>query len=304
MSASHWELVDVHQEVVDAVRAVGQETEGPILAAGQTVSLVLERAQSTLNETKALTGHDGSGRSDLSRLLLAQGEATRTYIQAFAGCLKEVASVTTRATALMGAIASAATSFAQLVRMGDFLSLYAKMELARLPPGISESSSFSEEFKSLTRDIRDLSERIGKFAEAMIASLPEIDRLVHELAVESRSVASQVETQTMRVGGLADALDQSLSVLSRLGEERLPSIVERAQKALSLLQFYDPLIQKMRSLDCLMAELRAAVNGDGATVETLCYARRLGDVDEQAAAERGASTAEEAPAEAGEVLMF
>ena len=304
MTTTHWGLAEAHQEVVEAVCAVGEETEGPILTAGQTVSLVLERAQSTLTETKDLTGHDATGRSDLSRLLLAQGEATRSYIQAFAGCLQEVATVTTRATSLMGTIANAATNFAQLVRMGDFLSLYAKMELARLPPGISEKSLFSEEFKSLTRDIRDLSERIGKFAEAMIASLPEVDRLVHDLAAESRSVASQVATQTLRVGGLADALDQSLSVLSRLGEERLPAIVERAQKALSLLQFYDPLIQQMRSLDGLMAELRAAVNGDGATVETVRYERRLGDVTEAKEAVGGTSTAEEPVVEAGEVMMF
>jgi ABC-type transporter Mla subunit MlaD len=304
MTTSHWGLANAHQEVVEAVRAVVEKTEAPILTAGRTVSLLVERAQSTLKETENLTGHDAAGRSDLSRLLLAQSEATRNYIEAFAGCLKEVASVTTRATALMGTITSAATNFAQLVRMGDFLSLYAKMELARLPPGISESSSFSEEFKSLTRDIRDLSERIGRFAETMIASLPAIDGLVHELAVESRSVAGQVETQTLRVGGVGDALDQSLRVLSRLGEERLPSIVERAQKSLSLLQFYDPLIQSMQSLDGLMAELRSAANGDGGAVQTLRYALRLGDVEVSKGNQSGSLTSQAPVAEAGKVVMF
>ena len=304
MSDKEWGLEEAHQEVVETVCAVSEETEGPILAAGRTVGLVVERAQSTLKEAEALAGTDVAGHSELSHLLLAQGDATRDYIQAFAKCLKDVAEVTTRSTTLMNAIGSAAAGFAQLVRMGDFLSLYAKMELARLPQGISESSSFSEEFKSLTSDIRALSERIGKFAEAMIGSLPEIEKLVRELGIESRSVADHVGRQTSRVEELANVLDQSLHVLSRIGEERLPSIVERAQKALSLLQFYDPLMQEMQSLDGLMAELRRAANGDDVPVETLRYLLRLGDTEGSKGAEAARITENESVPETGEVMFF
>lgn len=303
MSNSQWGLAQAHQEVVDAVRTVAEETESPILTAGQTVSMVVERAQSTLEEAKSLAGNDKGGHSQLSQLIIAQGESTRRYLQVFTACLKEVAGVTTRATNLLGIIGSGATTFAQLVRTGDFLSLYAKMELARLPPGISESSSFSQEFKALTRGIRELSERIGVLANAMISTLPEIDRLVRELAVESRRVAGQVENQGIHTKELADALDRSLSVLSRLGEDRLPAIVERAQKALSSLQFYDPLMQDMQSLDGLMAELRTAVNPEGETVEPLCFLRRLGDIEDNQPG-NGASAKEAQVADAGEVMLF
>ena len=303
MNNSQWGLAQAHQEVVDAVKTVAEETEKPILTAGQTVSMVVERAQSTLEESKALAGGDKGGHSQLSQLLISQGEATRRYLQVFTACLREVASVTTRATDLLSSIGSGASTFAQLVRTGDFLSLYAKMELARLPPGISESSSFSQEFKDLTKGIRALSERIGVLAEAMVSTLPEIDRLVRELAVESRRVAGQVENQGLHTRELADALDRSLSVFSRLGEERLPAIVERAQKALSSLQFYDPLMQDMQSLDGLMAELRTAANPDGERVEPLHFLRRLGDVEGHGS--DGSTPAQESQvADAGEVMLF
>jgi hypothetical protein len=32
MTTTHWGLAEAHQEVVEAVRAVAEETEGPILA--------------------------------------------------------------------------------------------------------------------------------------------------------------------------------------------------------------------------------------------------------------------------------
>lgn len=303
MSNSQWELAHAHQEVVDAVRKVAGETESPILTAGQTVSLVLARAQSTLEEAKSLAGDDHQGHSQLAQLLISQGESTRCYLQEFTTCLKEVASVTTQATNLLGVVNRGATAFAQLVRAGDFLSLYAKMELARLPPGISESSSFSQEFKGLTRGIRELSERIGTLANAMISTLPEIDRLVRELAAESRRVASQVESQGIHTKELADALDRSLRVLSRLGEERLPAIVERAQKALSSLQFYDPLMQDLQSFDGLMAELRTLASADGETVEPIHFLRRLGDIDGDQA-RSGTSAQESQVADAGEVMLF
>jgi hypothetical protein len=303
MSNNHWGLAQAHQEVVDAVRMVAEETERPILTAGQTVSMVVERAQSTLAEAKSLAGNDKGGHSQLSQLLIAQGESTRRYLQTFFGCLKEVAGVTTRATNLLGIIGSGASSFAQLVRTGDFLSLYAKMELARLPPEIAESSSFSHEFKALTLGIRELSERIGELANAMMSTLPEIDRLVRELAVESRRVGSQVENQGIHTKELADALDRSLNVISRLGEDRLPAIVERAQKALSSLQFYDPLVQDLQSLDGLMAELRTSVSPEGETVEPLCYLRRLGDMEDQKPT-GGAPAQESQVADAGEVMLF
>lgn len=303
MNNNQWGLAQAHQEVVDAIRTVAEETESPILSAGQTVSLVVERVQSTLEEAKSLAGNDKGGHSQLSQLLLSQGEATRHYPQTFAACLREVASVTTGATSLLGTIASGASSFAQLVRTGDFLSLYAKMELARLPPGVSESSSFSQEFKALTLGIRELSERIGVLANAMISTLPEIDRLVHELSAESRRVASQVETQGIHVRELADALDRSLSVLSHLGEDRLPAIIERAQKALSSLQFYDPLMQDMQSLDGLMAELRTSSNENGEKVEPLFFLRRLGETEGEKATEQ-AFAPESQVADAGEVMLF
>lgn len=303
MSNNHWGLAQAHQEVVDAVRVVAEETESPILTAGQTVSLVVERAQSTLEEAKSLAGNDKGGHSQLAQLLIAQGEATRRYMQTFTASLKEVAGVTTRATNLLGIIGSGASSFAQLVRTGDFLSLYAKMELARLPPGIAESSSFSHEFKALTRGIRELSERIGELANAMMSTLPEIDRLVRELAVESRRVASQVENRGIHTKELVDALDRSLNVISRLGEERLPAIVERAQKALSSLQFYDPLMQDMQSLDSLMADLRTSVSSEGESVEPLLYLRRLGEMEDSEPAS-GAPAQASQVADAGEVMLF
>jgi hypothetical protein len=303
MSNSQWGLAQAHLEVVDAVRTVAEQTESPILTAGQTVSMVVERAQSTLEEAKSLTGKDKGGHSQMAQLLLSQGEATRRYLQVFTGCLKEVAGVTTRATSLLGTIGSGASTFAQLVRTGDFLSLYAKMELARLPPGISESSSFSQEFKALTKGIRELSERIGVLAEAMSSTLPEIDRLVRELAVESRRVASQVESQGIHTRELADALDRSLNVLSRLGEEHLPAIVDRAQKALSSLQFYDPLMQDIQSLDGLMAELRTSADPAGREIEPLHFLRRLGDIKEEKPSGQVAP-GDSQVADAGEVMLF
>lgn len=294
------ELAAIHAEVVGAVRAVMHDTEDSILTAGKTVAMALDQAQDTLAQTKTLSGVvDGTGHSAVAQALVAQGKTTQDYIAAFDHCLHDLAEATATATLLSASITTASSNFEQLVRMGEYISLYAKIELSRISQdGSTGFVSFSEEFKELIRNIRKLSEGIGALAQTMSSGLPEVDHLAHELERDSKSVNLNVEVQSTRVQRSAGTLDSSLNSLRVVGERRLPEVVARAQSALSLLQFYDPLIQDLQSLDWLMAELRTKASVGQETVAPMEFVRRLGDT------EASNSTAAEDATNAGEVMLF
>jgi hypothetical protein len=131
----------------------------------------------------------------------------------------------------------------------------------------------------------------------MSSGLPEVDHLTHELDRESKSVSLNVDVQATRVQRSASNLDSSLNSLRAVGERRLPEVVARAQSALSLLQFYDPLIQDLQSLDWLMADLRTKASGGQETVAPMEFVRRLGDTS-------ATNVVDEEPTNAGEVMLF
>jgi hypothetical protein len=74
MSNSQWGLAQAHQEVVDAVQAVAEEVEFSIMTAGQTVSPLVERAQSSLDGAKSFAGNDRGWRSQISQILISGTE--------------------------------------------------------------------------------------------------------------------------------------------------------------------------------------------------------------------------------------
>jgi hypothetical protein len=84
----------------------------------------------------------------------------------------------------------------------------------------------------------------------------------HEVVDAVRTAAEDIESPILAAGQTVSLViervqstDRSPNVLRRLGVARLPVVVERARKALTSLQFYDPLMQDMQSLDGLRPEL-------------------------------------------------
>jgi methyl-accepting chemotaxis protein len=293
------ELATIHAELVGAIRDVVHDTEDSLLTAGKAVAQALDQAQDTLAQINTLSGPaDGTGHSAVAQSLVAQGKTTKDYIAAFNRCLHDLAEETATAISLSASITAALSNFEQLVRMGEYISLYAKIELSRISQdGGTGFVSFSEEFKELIRSIRKLSEDMGDLAQTMTSGLPEVAYLSYELERESKSVDLRLDVEAARIQRSARALDASLDSLRVAGERRLTEVVERAQSAVSLLQFYDPLIQRLQSLDGLMAELRTKASGSNETVAPMEFARPVGD-----ASPNGANPEE--PMNSGEVLLF
>jgi hypothetical protein len=293
-----------HDELVKIVQDTSKATEPEILEVGRIIDLVVREARADAAKLQSLLDSDATGFATITNGLLEQSDLLESYVTSFTRCLNEILDIVGKSINLASQIEKSARYFEDIVQVAVSLGFFARIEVARIAADDVDLISFSNEFRTLTVDLRRGSVSVGNIANSVLRSFHSIFESASKLRKICADVTPELRRQVDLVRLTAESVKTSLSVIRQRTESHIEQSLAMAQQILSELQFYEPLIQELQSLDGIMAQLRTAVAvgdpGDRQPVTPIAFAQRLGmtqgnlkaieDSDEQSAA--------------GEVMLF
>jgi|GEM_PF-3731749 len=268
-SASHDELETAHQCLVDELTVASDIADRGILAAGDALNTIATTALAHVEETERALG-----KGDRSMAELFRGEAREiaAYIGAFDQGSAALAKTVGESLEAARAIASCAADFDQVVATSDALSVYMKIELARLPGGAQQGNGVGSELGSLSAALKQLATDIGAVSRGLLRELPLVQASVNRMRKNRAAIAGQLDVTLDDLARLGATLEEVLRAETDASDA---DVLRRSQEALSILQNHDPTIQDLQTVDALTANARTAIGG--VDVAPLKWAVRLGD---------------------------
>jgi methyl-accepting chemotaxis protein len=234
--------------VVTTIEALRAMTERETLACGEVLSSILQHVNAHITETA----------SALAIAAAASEKTTSAFIDDVQTNLQAQEATVGRVNALAGDIKVAVQEIGQLTRTSNLLAVNAKIEAARLGDSGRGFAVIADHMRQLSETIAVSSKRVGGATEAVQNGLPQVAqsastllRRTHEFVVDMQRQAQTAAKKGNPEAGAQSALDEILNLSNR---------------ALSHLQFQDPLAQKLsgitRELSTLEERARLILEGD------------------------------------------
>lgn len=241
------------------------------------------------------TEHEAS----LGEALQRNSRDVADYLASFDTATEALRAEVDKATGACGSIASLVREYDLATLTCDALAMYMKIEVARLPDKDRHVGVIADELRSLSTSIHALADTVRSVSSGLLKELPAVAASVQRTRARRDAISSSLRQSTDDIGAVAEKLEKVLRISTSDGASA--EIVRCSQEALSRLQYHDPLIQEVQTLDALAAQIRSAVAGAAGAPEAfepLRYAVRLGDVPTSGGNEDGSTV------EAGEMLLF
>ncbi len=279
------ELVQCRERIRTRLNEAKDVSTAEVIAAGTSIEKIVHLAR----------GHVEAQSDSVGAVLNQQITLIRDYTEGTNGQVVQQAEVAGRALELSTGIAEAGVTIRKLAKAARLLALNARIEATALGDAGRPVSVLAGEMKNLSDSIEKANAAIAKLASELLKCLPEIASTAEGIRTNSREFVERVERLGLESQiFVEDSQTQAAEVISR--------IVSSAGDALSHLQFQDPHIQSVLSIDHLLSETYSVISENlGEFIENPppLAEVRMGDM-----MDGDAAPDDETASSAGEVMLF
>ncbi|HET9955845.1 MAG TPA: methyl-accepting chemotaxis protein [Polyangiaceae bacterium] len=258
--------------VLSRIQSVNAMTAREVIAVGDSLQAIVGRAQAQVGATRdTLKGLSGQGRAGVAEIIERQTQMVTTHLSTIHAALEQQTELTRQALVASSGIAAIGEQVSKVALQTRLLSLNANVEAARLGANGAGFEVIASQMRRLTDEIDQANRQIGQMAQALLVSLPQIQKHGERLNRSAEAFSKDLAENSSQVYGATAHLKTSLeSVLAR-GDHEAGLILQGSYEAISHLQFQDPTAQSLLIIDADLARLMERVT-------TLLEASRTGSV--------------------------
>ncbi|MBN2715879.1 MAG: hypothetical protein JXX14_08485 [Deltaproteobacteria bacterium] len=276
----------VRKAIIERISDAERQTTPEVIAAGDQVNQIVRIVKAHEE------GREGFVQQSFDELISVMAD----YSKSAEKTLKEQSKSIGVATSMTRDIVHAGANIESLAASARLLTINAKILAASMKSQGQEVSTLAGEMKALSDEIVNNNKQIRQLTSTLLATLPQIDQTSSKISEDVKETLQKMNALERDANeSYASMLDESRSTLDR--------ITAAAYEALSHLQFHDPVVQRLKSIDTFVYNLLSEVASD-AGIEKVFEAPMLGldyvgtmttlEIDEE----------NENVAEAGEPILF
>lgn len=165
------------------------------------------------------------------------------------------------ATSMTKDIVAAGTNIESLAASARLLTINAKILAASMTTQGDEVSTLAGEMKALSDEIAANNKTIRRLTSTLLATLPQIDQT-------SAKIGEDVKLTMERMNALEKEANESYLQVINESKDALDRINTAAYEALSHLQFHDPVVQRLKSIDTFVYNLLRQLASEGGVDKT------------------------------------
>ncbi len=213
---------------VDQLQAL---TEREILACGAVLSTIVDNVRDLIGETQR-TVAASTARSK---------ETTSRFIADMQGDILAQDAAVSQVLLLAEGVEDAIESINGLTQYSNILAINARIEAARIGEQGRGFAVIADHIRELSKTIRESADKVGSAIGAVRQGLPPV-----------RERATSMRDRTLHFVDMVDEQVKSASLHTEDGSGasgRLDVVMELSNKALSHLQFQDPMVQELGSIN-------------------------------------------------------
>lgn len=279
---------------LDRVREASEISEREALAVGKLVGTIMEVAQHQKGSLETSLKHF-SDASDASvrHVAAAQSEATATYLEQISTLIDEQSEIARQAATQCEQISKAGSTIEQATIEARILSLNARITAAQSNSDSAAFAAIASEMQTLSQTVAQANALVSQLATDLNRQLPLIAKQADAMRNENEHFSTVLHEHIGRVEDTTSNLEGTLRDTISSGSTHYSQILRASQRALSHLQYQDPMVQRLRRT-CM--ELETLLTGDPADLDVADAEAPYMAGDD---AESGGGSED-----AGEVLLF
>jgi methyl-accepting chemotaxis protein len=239
------EIAQGKQRVAGRVDELRSLSERETLACGNVLSSIVDNVRGLITETDR-TVAEAKARSDAATSRFIEGMQEDAGIQAAA-----VAEVLR----LADGVEEAIRAINGLTQYSNLLAINARIEAARIGEQGRGFAVIAQHMRDLSVNIRESADKVSTAIGAVRQGLPPVGARATSMHERTRSFVDEVATQVKSASLQTDAG----SARRAAHGSRLDSVIELSNRALSHLQFQDPLVQNLSSINRDIAQVEGRV---------------------------------------------
>jgi methyl-accepting chemotaxis protein len=267
------EIAEGRARVAGRVDELKSLSERETLACGNVLSSIVDNVRGLISETDR-TVAQAKARSDA---------ATSRFIEGMQQDAGSQAAAVAEVLRLADGVEEAIRSINGLTQYSNLLAINARIEAARIGEQGRGFAVIAQHMRDLSITIRESADKVSAAIGAVRQGLPPVGARATSMQERTRTfvdeVAAQVKSASLQTERSAD----------KAAHGRLDAVIELSNQALSHLQFQDPLVQNLSSINRDIAQVEGRVR------------RVLRGEDLEALADDPSSGAQPAP---GKITLF
>jgi methyl-accepting chemotaxis protein len=252
------EIAGGRQRVAERVDELKSLSERETLACGNVLSSIVDNVRDLISETDR-TVAQAKARSDAATSRFIEG------MQQDAGSQTAAVAEVLR---LADGVEEAIRSINGLTQYSNLLAINARIEAARIGEQGRGFAVIAQHMRDLAITIRESADKVSTAIGAVRQGLPPVGARATSMHERTRSfvdeVAAQVKSASLQTDPAQRSADNAI-------HGRLDAVIELSNQALSHLQFQDPLVQNLASINRDIAQVEGRVRRvlSGEHLETL-----------------------------------
>ena len=231
------EVAEIHARVADHVQNLQSLSERETLAIGRVLSTIVERAQCIITESEDELRRSGEAVEGMTEQLLEQLETEATAQKAAVEKVFTIAE----------GIGKSVEAIDDLRHSTEMLAINSKIEAARLGEQGRPFAVLAEQMRDLGESVRKTTESVNGAIESVREDLPLIAEHTNAMSTAMQSYIEDMQGHLQQLQGMDTDEDEQ--------GNSLDEIVELSNQALSHLQFQDPLVQQLASIERDVGEI-------------------------------------------------
>jgi methyl-accepting chemotaxis protein len=237
------EIAEGRSRVAGRVDELKSLSERETLACGNVLSSIVDNVRGLIRETDR-TVAEAKARSDA---------ATARFIEGMQQDAGSQAAAVAEVLRLADGVEEAIRSINGLTQYSNLLAINARIEAARIGEQGRGFAVIAQHMRELSVTIRESADKVSAAIGAVRQGLPPVGARATSMHERTRSfvdeVAAQVKSASLQTERSADQAVHG----------RLDAVIELSNQALSHLQFQDPLVQNLASINRDIAQVEGRV---------------------------------------------
>jgi methyl-accepting chemotaxis protein len=270
----HDEMETVHSRVASDIRDLQTLSEREILSIGNVLSTIVDSVESIVEDSREQLRRSTGTVEDITGQFLEHVEEESSAQQ---GAVDKVMSITDE----MG---RSIESIDYLRQSTEMLAINSLIEAARLGEQGKSFGVLAAQMRDLAKSVKETTAKVNEAIESVRRDLPMIAEHTSAMHGFMQRYIEDIKAQLER--------QQSLNEQGE-GGNGLDGIIELTNKALSHLQFQDPLVQRLSAIEREVGRMTERID---AALRNEQYAEQDEDTYDSDSAASGAG--------AGNILMF
>lgn len=304
------QIEETQAGVVSRVEDSATASEAGVLETGGAVSHIVGRAKEEIEASKRIADELGKG-TGLASAVEKQSDAVNGFTQAVAEQIRQQSAVARKALEHSAEVANAGARIAEIAQASKMLNLNAQIEAARLGKVGEPFAVIAGEMGNLSTRVQEANMIVSRLAQDMQQILPELARRAEEMLRLNETFEKEIEGHLKDALGAEATLRELVASSVSESESRVDDILRTSYKALSALQFQDPMQQALRQIPHMTIELLAGIPDSLKSIAPGVDLNDLQSLVHVQANDNAAPIAEDDPysddeerPDAGEVMLF